>query len=214
MKMTGMMDYLKLNIILPIYASLSILFLPHNSPSFYKPDSRTSLEQIENDVYEINSMIEYLEKKIVDFKKSRIKDIMPESSPYIDSLFAYSHRSNIEPENMAAVIFSESEWNPYATSEKGAKGLMQLMPNHHRLNNPYNPYENMMKGSEYLSMLRNLYKNDVIAYSAYNAGPGKVDEWIRNGWNGDVESIPYKETREFVKRINSVKLKLQTQTYR
>jgi len=100
-----------------------------------------------------------------------------------------------------AVVQVESGYNPWATSSKGAVGLMQLMPATIRqfgVNNPFDPLENIRAGVKYLRQLLDRYSdNEVLALAAYNAGPGAVD---RHG-----QAVPpYKETRDYVKKVNKI----------
>ncbi len=93
----------------------------------------------------------------------------------------------------------ESGYNVYARSPKGALGLMQLMPataERFGVRNPFNPIENVRAGVAYLRQLLDRYSNnEELALAAYNAGPGAVD---RHG-----ETVPpYKETRDYVLRVN------------
>jgi soluble lytic murein transglycosylase len=119
---------------------------------------------------------------------------------------------------VAAVIREESAYDPRAVSSVGAIGLMQLMPDTGRwvarrigLDLPgkdalYNPETNIRLGASYLSFLLEQFEgNFVYAIAAYNAGSGAVDRWITSFGSRDqdefIESIPYRETRNFVKRV-------------
>jgi|GEM_PF-5348008 len=124
-----------------------------------------------------------------------------------------------------AVIGKESEGDPDAISSKGAKGLMQLMPSTARqvaaeLNMPYDedkllndPDYNKALGTQYLKdMLTRYGGNQTLALAAYNAGPGRVDQWLttigdpRTGAVSDSDwaaKIPFPETRDYVAAVNA-----------
>ena len=75
-------------------------------------------------------------------------------------------------------------------------------------NDLYDPETNIKIGTSYLAYLIELYDgNIVLALTAYNAGLGNVEKWIKDGIikaNGsDIENIPYKETENYVRKILS-----------
>ncbi len=85
---------------------------------------------------------------------------------------------DLKPELIRAVIRRESASYPCAVSEKGALGLMQLMPDvAQQLGaDPLDPRQNVQAGSRYLKQLLTRYKGDMrLALAAYNAGPQAVD---------------------------------------
>jgi len=108
-----------------------------------------------------------------------------------------AERYGLDPELIRAIIKVESSFNPYAVSEKGAMGLMQLMPETAKEMNvaaPFEAGENIMGGSRYLRKMLNLFDGDLrLGLAAYNAGPSRVLE------NGAIPKIP--ETEQYVKKV-------------
>lgn len=95
-----------------------------------------------------------------------------------------------------AVIDTESGAVAQAVSEKGAQGLMQLMPATQLdlgVANPFDPEENIMAGSRYLAWLYQRFNDLELALAAYNAGPGNVAKY------GGIP--PFAETQNFVRRV-------------
>jgi hypothetical protein len=110
---------------------------------------------------------------------------------------ATGDQNNIDPDLINSVIHAESGFNPNAVSPKGAQGLMQLMPQtavQLGVLNAMDPAANVEGGTRYLRELLARYHNDLVkALAAYNAGPGRVEQY---------QGIPpYPETLAFVARI-------------
>ena len=122
-----------------------------------------------------------------------------------------------------AISRQESALYPLAQSPVGARGLMQLMPatakeTAAKLGVPYrneqqlfDPTMNIRLGSAYLKRLLDVYDgNRILAAAAYNAGPGRVKRWREQSDNKPmdvwVESIPYRETRNYVQNVLSFDL--------
>ena len=136
---------------------------------------------------------------------------------YEEQVNKYCADYNVESTLAQAVIREESKFNEQATSNSGALGLMQIMPDTgewiaQQLNEDYGDdylYDvdrNIRYGVWYLSELMLEFSgNKVLVLAAYNAGRGTVWGWIEEyGWNKDfdnVEAIPYPETRDYVKRV-------------
>jgi hypothetical protein len=123
---------------------------------------------------------------------------LPATIAYNDAIAEAAHLYNLDPNLIRAIIRAESAFNPFAVSRAGAQGLMQLMPAvAEELNvlDPFDPRQNIFGGARYLRWL--LDRNDgnlELAVASYNAGPGAVDRY-----NG---IPPYRETRNYVKKIN------------
>ncbi len=109
-----------------------------------------------------------------------------------------SKRYNIDPLLIYAQMHQESSFKTKATSNKGASGLMQLMPATARrfgVTEIYNPRQNIDAGVKYMRWLLNTFNQDVnLALAGYNAGEGAV---MKYGW----QIPPYRETQEYVRRI-------------
>ena len=106
-------------------------------------------------------------------------------------------RHKVDPALVKAVIRAESGYNPMAVSKKGARGLMQIMPqNYQALNikDPFDPHQNIMGGTRYFRTLYDRYDGKLaLTLSAYNAGPTVVDRYQR------IPPIP--ETERYVEKV-------------
>lgn len=121
---------------------------------------------------------------------------------------------NIDPFVLLSLIRQESAFNTNAKSRVGARGLMQLMPAtartlQRRVKNSQlnNPQTNIKLGHKYLKYLLDKYDNNLVyALSAYNAGESRLKRWKKDVFTKDslihnIESIPFRETRKYVKLI-------------
>lgn len=119
------------------------------------------------------------------------------NSLYDRYISAASREHGISTSLIKAVIKAESNFNPRAVSRKGARGLMQLMPETARdlgIYDPFDPKENIFGGTRYLKEMLTQFRGSVpLALAAYNAGPQKVQGRNR------IPGIP--ETRDFVRRV-------------
>jgi Transglycosylase SLT domain len=111
-----------------------------------------------------------------------------------------SSRFGIDPYLVFLVIEQESHFRTRAVSPKGAQGLMQLMPGTARrfgVKRPFDPAENIRAGTQYLKELLTMFNNRVdLALASYNAGEGRV-------LNYGNRVPPFRETREYVRRISA-----------
>lgn len=108
--------------------------------------------------------------------------------------------SNIDPKLLLAVMTVESECSLASTSNRGAVGLMQILPSTAKgmgQFNPYYPEDNIRAGAKYLRELKDRFGPDwSVTLAAYNAGPTAVKKY------GGVP--PYRETENYVKKVLEV----------
>jgi soluble lytic murein transglycosylase-like protein len=120
------------------------------------------------------------------------------ASAYRDHVQLAAKKYELPEPLLLAVMAVESNFDPRAVSEKGAMGLMQLMPATARemyVHDPFDPAQNIEGGARYLRLLANQYEGDPLrTLAAYNAGP----EAVRRA-GGDVPNIP--ETRAYVRKV-------------
>ncbi len=116
---------------------------------------------------------------------------------YDDIIKKAQKRYGVEFSLIKAVIQVESGFDPKAVSKRGAKGLMQIMPDNYKnlsVKDPFDPSQNIMGGTLYLQRLLKRYKYKLpLALAAYNAGPQAVDKYKR--------IPPYEETQNFVRKV-------------
>ncbi|MFJ2981956.1 MULTISPECIES: transglycosylase SLT domain-containing protein [unclassified Pseudomonas] len=147
----------------------------------------------------------------------------------LDIRFPMAHRDTLVREAKVrglhsswvfAITRQESAFMEDARSSVGASGLMQLMPATAKetarkfsipLASPqqvFNPDKNIQLGAAYLSQVHSQFNgNRVLASAAYNAGPGRVRQWLKGAkhlsFDVWVESIPFDETRQYVQNVLS-----------
>jgi soluble lytic murein transglycosylase-like protein len=111
-----------------------------------------------------------------------------------------SRRYSIDPLLIYSQMHQESTFKLRATSPKGARGLMQLMPGTARrfgVDNIYDPKQNIEGGVRYMRFLLDTFGGDVnLALAGYNAGEGAVMKYGN-------QIPPYRETQEYVRRISN-----------
>jgi len=138
--------------------------------------------------------------------------------PYKDDVFVNARERGLDPWDVAALIRQESEFNPSAKSRSNAYGLMQLIPPTGRMLGRQqgmgavptslllNPLVSIKLGTEYLRQQLSHWDGDWYrTLAAYNAGPGRVREWLTGSNFREpvefVESIPFTETREYIQAV-------------
>ncbi len=133
-------------------------------------------------------------------------------------LYELAGTEKVDPLLLAAIIKSESGFNPIAQSSRGAVGLMQLMPatavqmahelklNYQDADDLYTQEVNLRLGTRYFAKLLRANEGSlVLALAAYNAGPNKVRTWDLQPWGQDQDQllaqIPLPQTRAYVRRV-------------
>ena len=154
-------------------------------------------------------------------------NVPPDDQRYYSLRFPLHHESDIrvqsqvnalDPAWVAGQTRAESSFMPRARSGADARGLMQILPGTGQLvskrlglawaggESLYDPATNIRLGTAYMRQMLDRYEGKAYyAIAAYNAGPAPVERWraARSGLDMDffVESIPYKETRDYVSRV-------------
>ena len=135
---------------------------------------------------------------------------------YSQQIEEFSKKYSVSSAIVASVANVESNFNEQAVSNKGAIGIMQLMPSTAKwlalkLNVEYSeeklhePIYNLELGAYYLSFLVNHFQDERVAICAYNAGQGNVTSWLENKeYSSDgktLDYIPFKETRSYLAKV-------------
>lgn len=138
--------------------------------------------------------------------------------PYREVIERYAEANGLDPYLVAAVIRVESSFRANATSPKGARGLMQIMPStgewiasemhlaDFHVDRLFEVELNIKMGTWYLRHLTEQFQRELeVTLAAYNGGRGNVKTWLEQGiWSGqhsDIERIPFPETRKYVLRV-------------
>lgn len=130
---------------------------------------------------------------------------------YQEHILKYAKEYQVQPTLVAAIIYTESHYDPRAVSRVGAKGLMQLMPSTAKsiskelgevqMADLYDPEANIRYGTYYISQkIKDFQGNVDAALAAYNGGPAVGSRFVISREVG----IP-RETQGFVKKVNSAK---------
>ena len=142
---------------------------------------------------------------------------------YEDEITASAATHGVDPYLVAAVIRSESSWDPEASSHQGARGLMQLMPEtaqdmvakglvdgkRYSYENLEDPTVHIEYGCAYLSYLLTYFNGATDrAIAAYNAGMGNVDGWAKQDKLLH-HAITFPETQAYLVRVNMAKARYQ-----
>lgn len=133
---------------------------------------------------------------------------------YKNEIAEVSERYRIDPALVFAIVKTESGFDPFTVSAKGASGLMQIMPSTGKYiaekkgiadYDLFDVTTNLDFGCYYWKYLSEKFYGLTETAAAFNAGEGTVSGWLKNReYSPDgkrLEDIPYKETREYVKKI-------------
>ena len=158
--------------------------------------------------------------------KSKVEDMSPPAfnypTTYEEYVLKYSKTYKVDPVLIFSVIRVESNFNPKAESDVGARGLMQIMSDAYdwikfrtndnkskSFDDMYDPETNIKYGSYYLSYLMDKYDNSIeLTAAAYHCGMGLVDGWLADGTvkkdDFRVEDIPDEndQTAHYVNKID------------
>lgn len=138
--------------------------------------------------------------------------------PYEDFVRRYSAIYDLEPEFVFGVIRTESNFDPNTTSQKNARGLMQITDEtlnwaiaregqkaKYRGEDLYDPEINIKYGCLILSLLFEEFEEESTVLAAYNAGRGNAIKWLKDSrYSPDGKAIsktPFKETTNYIRKV-------------
>jgi len=148
-----------------------------------------------------SSFVEVPTDQILRFETEEVPPapaFTPTPATTLDEMVSAASRSNhVDPDLIMILIGAESGFNANAVSAKGARGLMQLMPqtaSRLGVSDPLDPVANVQGGTRYLRELLDRYHNDLPkALAAYNAGPKRVEQYRG--------VPPYPETQTYIAKV-------------
>ena len=178
-----------------------------------------NISRVLSRIDEINRQFQNFQPQEANVSKSKFIDVMNDvqraraktksnisgktSYPELEDVINdCAEKYNIDNELIRAMIQVESGWNTDAVSNKGAQGLMQLMPRTAAMlgvDDPFDPVQNIEGGVRYISDLTDKYRGDIEkALAAYNAGPARVD-------SGNIPDV----SKRYVRNIMAIYRKLR-----
>jgi len=191
-----------MNYITPLSILICLFFIaPSASAGIYRYEDEKGVIHFTNCPRDPKFKLYIRESKedVGDENHSPLVSYLKDSNQYDAMISDCSKKYQVDFALIKAMIRAESGFNPIAVSRKGAKGLMQLMPEtalRMNVSNLFNPRDNIEGGVRYFKYLLSLFNNDLqLSLAAYNAGENIVAE---------LGSIPpYRETMDYVKKVLS-----------
>ena len=170
-------------------------------------EAQAKLDDVRKQIAEADATIAAARKPVEPFANTSgtlVAGVEPKwttGNVRVDGLIrSNAKRYSIDPYLVYCVMHQESRFGSGATSPVGAMGLMQLMPGtaaRYGVTNPYDPAQNIMGGTHYLSDLLRLFRGRVdLALAGYNAGEGAVMKYGNR-------IPPYAETQNYVRTIGA-----------
>jgi soluble lytic murein transglycosylase-like protein len=187
-----------------LWVSIFTILMHSAAVPAHSEEVHVSKNRVENQV--LNKTSDDLPRSIPDLEaKAEEKIKLIEKEAYHGIISAISIRHNVDPTLIKAIIMAESSYNPNAISKKGAKGLMQLMPQTAKalgVEDSFDPVENIKAGVRYFKRLQNNFNGDTrLSLAAYHAGISRVRKY-----NG---VPPFKSTRKYIKKVLSYQQSLK-----
>ena len=158
--------------------------------------------------------------KITDKAKDFSPKMFTYPTKYEEYVIKYYNEFDIDARFVYAIINTESHFDPDATSDVGARGLMQLMEEaydwvkfrlddtrEHTFDDMYDPELNIEYGTYMLKFLYDRYDSYELAAAAYHGGMGAVDSWIEDGTvdpdNFKLEDVPSEVTANYIYKVTT-----------
>ena len=178
-----------------ILALIALAFIPDASADIYLHIGNDGVMSFTNGSPPRDYQL-FLKERKPPKREPSAKEPSRDAAAYDRIIQEAANKHGLDGSLIKAVIKAESDFDPNATSHKGARGLMQIMPVNFTplaIEDPFDPAQSIMAGTRHLRDLWDRYQNWRLTLAAYNAGATAVDRY---------EGIPpYPETEEYVERV-------------